>query len=70
MVETASAAEGAGSTAATATATAPAKGRIAIVLTSQLADQHKADLDKIMDGIKALVKGYNFIGGVGMEVTA
>ena len=69
-----SAAADAGS--ATATATAPATatttavGRIAIVLSREIADQHKADVADLMEDIKAIVKEYDFIGGVEMEVAA
>jgi len=61
-------------TGTTATATAPATatttamGRIAIVVSQGVLDQHKADLDRLMASIEALVKDYDFIGGVEMEV--
>ena len=69
VVENTSAAEPANATA-TATATAPAKGRIAIVLSKELAEQHKADLDRLKADIESLLKAYDFIGGVGLEVAA
>jgi hypothetical protein len=59
---------------ATATATemapAPAKGHIKIVLPKEVADQHQQDLVRIVDEIQAVVKHYEFIGGVGLEVAA
>ena len=55
---------------ATGVATAPAKGRIAIVLSKAVAGQHKADLDRLKEGIEALVKEYDFIGAVEVEVAA
>lgn len=54
----------------TGTAMAPAKGRIAIVLGKAVAEQHKADLDRLKKGIEALVKEYEFIGVVELEVAA
>ena len=54
----------------TATAMAPAKGRIAIVLGKAVAEQHKADLDRLKQDIEALVKEYDFIGYVEIEVAA
>ena len=69
LVENDSAAAPATATA-TAAATAPAKGRIAIVLSKAVAGQHEADLDRLMEGIKALVKEYDFIGAVEVEVAA
>lgn len=60
--------------AATATATAmapaPAKGYIKIVLPKEVANQHERDLVRIVDEIQAVVKQYDFIGGVGLEVAA
>jgi hypothetical protein len=60
--------------AATATAAAmaptPAKGYIKIVLPKEVADQHEQDLVRIVDEIQAVVKRYDFITGVGLEVTA
>jgi hypothetical protein len=73
VVENASAAESA-NTGTTATATAPATatttamGRIAIVVSQEVLDQHKTDLDGLMASIEALVKDYDFIGGVELEV--
>lgn len=61
------AAANAGSPTAT---TAPAKGRIALVVSQGILDLHKADLDGLMASIEALVKDYEFIGGVGLEVAA
>ncbi len=55
---------------ATATAMAPAKGRIAIVLSKRVAEQHKVGLDRLKQGIEALVKEYDFIGAVEVEVAA
>jgi hypothetical protein len=54
----------------TATATASAKGRIALVVSQGILDQHKADLDGLLARIEALVKDCDFIGGVGLEVAA
>ncbi len=61
-----------GPSTATATAadTAPAKGRIAIVVGKVVAKQHKADVDRLKKGIEALVKDYDFIGAVELEVAA
>jgi hypothetical protein len=61
--------------AATATALSPATaaapmGRIAIVVRQVIQDQHKADLDDLIEDIKAVVKEYDFIGGVELEVAA
>jgi hypothetical protein len=56
--------------AAANTATGPAKGRIALVVSQEILDQHKADLDELMATIEALLKDYDFIGGVGLEVAA
>lgn len=73
VVENAFAAESdnTGTTAtATATATTTAMGRIAIVVSQEVLDSHKADLDRLMASIEALVKDYDFIGGVGLEVAA
>jgi hypothetical protein len=75
VVENAFAAESA-NTGTTATATAPATatttamGRIAIVVSQDVLDSHKADLDRLMASIEALVKDYDFINGVGLEVAA
>jgi hypothetical protein len=55
---------------ATAMATTTAMGHIAIVLSKELAEQHVADLDRLMASIEAVVKDYDFIGGVGVQVTA
>lgn len=55
---------------APATAAVPAKGRIAIVVTQEMSVQHKADLDGLMARIEALVKDYDFIGSVALEVAA
>jgi hypothetical protein len=70
VAENVSAAEPAPAATGTATATAPAKGRIAIVLSKAVAGQHKADLDRLKEGIEALVKEYDFIGAVEVEVAA
>jgi len=55
---------------ATAMAPAPAKGYIKIVLPKEVADQHEQDLVRMVDQIQAVVKHYEFIGGVGLEVAA
>jgi hypothetical protein len=54
---------------APATAAAP-MGRIAIVVSQAIQDQHQADLDDLIEAIKAVVKDYDFIGGVELEVAA
>lgn len=69
VVDSTSAAEVA-SASATATATALAKGRITIMLPKAIADQQHEDVNRLMASIEALVKEYDFIGGVEMEVTA
>ena len=71
VVDSHSAADAGSATAtAPAMATATAMGRIAIVVSQEVLDQHKADLDGLMARIEALVKDYAFIGGVGLEVAA
>jgi hypothetical protein len=69
VVESSSAAEPATATA-TAMAPPPAMGYIKIVLPREVADQHEQDLVRIVDEIQAVVKRYEFIGGVGLEVAA
>lgn len=55
---------------APAIATTVAKGRIAIVLSKDFADQHKADVADLIEEIEAVVKDYDFIGGIELEVAA
>jgi hypothetical protein len=69
VVENVSAADSATATA-TAMAKAPATGRITIVMSKAVAEQHKADLDRLKKGIEALVKEYDFIAAVELEVAA
>lgn len=52
------------------TATAVERIRIAIVLGKAVTDQHKTDLDRLKQGIEALVKEYEFNGAVELEVAA
>jgi hypothetical protein len=76
VVEDAFAAEPANtSAAATATATALAPttatlpvGRIAIVVRQEIAEQRKTDLDRLLAGIRAVVKDFDFIDGVEVKV--
>jgi len=70
VVEEASAGTATAAATATGTAVASAKGRITVCLDKKIADQHKADLDDLMDDINALVKEYEFIGSVELEVAA
>lgn len=75
VVDSGSAAECAAAVAAapamaTATAAALAKGRIALVVSQGILNQHKADLGELLARIEALVKDYEFIGGVELEVAA
>jgi hypothetical protein len=76
VVESSSAAEAA-NTGTTATATAPALatatatlpvGRIAIVVGQEIAEQRKTDLDRLLAGIRAVVKEFDFIDGVEVKV--
>ncbi len=48
----------------------PLKGHITIVMCKGVADQHKAGLDRLKEQIEALVKDYDFIGAVELEVAA
>ena len=41
-----------------------------MVVSQAIQDQHQADLDDLIEAIKAVVKDYDFIGGVELEVAA
>jgi len=48
----------------------PSKGRISIVVSKAIADEHAALLDRLKEQIKALTSEFDFISGVDLEVAA